>query len=137
MAYPKQLSGGMKLRVGVVQALVVEPEALFMDEPFSGLDALTAQNLRGELLELWLSKRMPTRAIFIVAHNIEEVVLLTDRIIVLNRKPARIRADFEVDLPQPRDRNAKCFLALVDSIYKVLTEPGPSICRPLRKQSPW
>ena len=82
-AYPKELSGGMKQRVGVARALVVEPEVLFMDEPFSALDVLTAETLRGELLELWLGKKIPTRAIFIVTHNIEEAVVLADRIIVL------------------------------------------------------
>ncbi len=82
-AYPKELSGGMKQRVGFARALVVEPEVLFMDEPFSALDVLTAENLRNELLELWISKKMPTSAIFIVTHNIEEAVLLADRVIVL------------------------------------------------------
>ena len=85
-AYPKELSGGMKQRVGFARALVVEPEVLFMDEPFSALDVLTAENLRNELLELWLSKKMPTSAIFIVTHNIEEAVLLADRVIVLAQK---------------------------------------------------
>ncbi len=126
----------MKQRVGVARALVVEPEVLFMDEPFSALDVLTAQNLRGELLELWLSKRMPTRAIFIVTHNIEEAVLLADRIIVLSRNPARLRADFEVELPRPRDRNAKLFLELVDSIYKVLTQPGAEPLPPVAEAKP-
>src|SRR6266540_1294093 len=92
IAYPKELSGGMKQRVGFARALVVEPEVLFMDEPFSALDVLTAENLRGELMELWLNKTMPTRAIFIVTHNIEEAVLLADRVIVLGRNPARMRA---------------------------------------------
>ncbi len=105
-AYPKELSGGMKQRVGFARALVVEPEVLFMDEPFSALDVLTAENLRGELMELWLSKKMPTTAIFIVTHNIEEAVLLADRVIVLGKIPARIRADFDIRLPQPRDRKS-------------------------------
>src|SRR6266481_2921517 len=91
-AYPKELSGGMKQRVGVARALVVEPEVLFMDEPFSALDVLTAETLRGELLELWLDRKIPTRAIFIVTHNIEEAVVLADRIIVLGRNPAHIHA---------------------------------------------
>ena len=86
-AYPKELSGGMKQRVGFARALVVEPEVLFMDEPFSALDVLTAENLRSELLELWAKKTMPTRCVFIVTHNIEEAVLLADRIIVLGRNP--------------------------------------------------
>ncbi len=132
-AYPKELSGGMKQRVGFARALVVEPEVLFMDEPFSALDVLTAENLRGELLELWLSKKIPTRAIFIVTHNIEEAVLLADRILVLGRDPAHIRADFAVDLARPHDRKNRRFLELVDHIYKILTRPesGSAAAPPL------
>ena len=122
-AYPKELSGGMKQRVGFARALVVEPEVLFMDEPFSALDVLTAENLRSELLELWAKKTMPTKAVFIVTHNIEEAVLLADRIIVLGRNPGHIRTDFRVNLTQPRDRKSEPFTQLVDFIYKVLTRP--------------
>jgi NitT/TauT family transport system ATP-binding protein len=122
-AYPKELSGGMKQRVGFARALVVEPEVLFMDEPFSALDVLTAENLRGELMELWLNKKMPTNAIFIVTHNIEEAVMLADRIVVLGRNPARIRSDMNVRLTHPRDRKSPKFVELVDYIYKVMTEP--------------
>ena len=122
-AYPKELSGGMKQRVGVARALVVEPEVLFMDEPFSALDVLTAETLRGELLELWLARKIPTRAIFIVTHNIEEAVVLADRIIVLGRNPAHIHADFTVSIPHPRERKSSEFVELVDSIYRVLTRP--------------
>ena len=122
-AYPKELSGGMRQRVGFARALVVEPEVLFMDEPFSALDVLTAENLRSELLELWSKKTMPTQAVFIVTHNIEEAVLLADRIIVLGRNPGHIRTDFRVGIPQPRDRKAPAFTQLVDYIYKVLTKP--------------
>src|SRR5271167_4803642 len=129
-AYPKELSGGMKQRVGFARALVVEPEVLFMDEPFSALDVLTAENLRSELLELWLSKKMPTTAIFVVTHNIEEAVLLADRVIVLGRNPGRIRSDFEIDIPQYRDRKAPRFLAYVDYIYKALTKPEDSLTLP-------
>jgi NitT/TauT family transport system ATP-binding protein len=122
-AYPKELSGGMKQRVGVARALVVEPEVLFMDEPFSALDVLTAETLRGELLELWLGRKIPTRAIFIVTHNIEEAVVLADRIIVLGRNPAHIHADFSVTMQHPRDHKAPYFVELVDAIYRVLTRP--------------
>ena len=122
-AYPKELSGGMKQRVGFARALAVEPEILFMDEPFSALDVLTAENLRGELMELWQDKKIPTRSIFLVTHNIEEAVLLADRIIVLGRNPARIRADFRVPLAQPRARTSAEFLLYVDYIYKLLTQP--------------
>ena len=121
-AYPKELSGGMKQRVGVARALVVEPEVLFMDEPFSALDVLTAETLRGELMELWLGKKIPTRAIFIVTHNIEEAVILADRIIVLGRNPAHIHAEFGVNMPYPRDRKDVRFTELVDMIYKALTQ---------------
>jgi NitT/TauT family transport system ATP-binding protein len=122
-AYPKELSGGMKQRVGFARALVVEPEVLFMDEPFSALDVLTAENLRSELLELWAKKTMPTRCVFIVTHNIDEAVLLADRIIVLGRNPGHIRTDFRVQMAQPRDRKSATFTQLVDYIYKVLTRP--------------
>jgi NitT/TauT family transport system ATP-binding protein len=122
-AYPKELSGGMKQRVGFARALVVEPEVLFMDEPFSALDVLTAENLRGELLELWLNKKMPTSAIFVVTHNIEEAVMLADRVMVLGRNPARVRSDFNIRLQHPRDRKSARFVELVDYIYKVMTEP--------------
>src|SRR6202165_746254 len=122
-AYPKELSGGMKQRVGFARALAVEPEVLFMDEPFSALDVLTAENLRGELMELWLNKKMPARAIFIVTHNIEEAVMLADRVMVLGRNPARIRSDFNIRLKHPRDRKSPRFVELVDYIYKVMTEP--------------
>jgi len=122
-AYPKELSGGMKQRVGFARALVVEPEVLFMDEPFSALDVLTAENLRSELLELWTNKTMPTKAVFLVTHNIEEAVLLADRIVVLGRNPGHIRTDFRVQLPHPRDRKSEPFTQLVDYIYKVLTRP--------------
>jgi len=122
-AYPKELSGGMRQRVGFARALVVEPEVLFMDEPFSALDVLTAENLRSELLELWQNKTIPTQAIFLVTHNIEEAVLLADRIIVLGRNPGKVRTDFKVTLTHPRDRKAPAFTQLVDYIYKVLTQP--------------
>jgi NitT/TauT family transport system ATP-binding protein len=122
-AFPKELSGGMKQRVGFARALVVEPEVLFMDEPFSALDVLTAENLRSELLQLWLNKKMPTSAIFIVTHNIEEAVMLADRVMVLGRNPARVRSDFNVRLKHPRDRKSARFVELVDYIYKVMTQP--------------
>jgi NitT/TauT family transport system ATP-binding protein len=122
-AYPKELSGGMKQRVGFARALAVEPEILFMDEPFSALDVLTAENLRGELMDLWLEKKIPTRSIFMVTHNIEEAVMLADRVIVLGRNPAKIRADFRISLRQPRERTSAEFLVYVDYIYKLMTQP--------------
>jgi NitT/TauT family transport system ATP-binding protein len=122
-AFPKELSGGMRQRVGFARALVVEPEVLFMDEPFSALDVLTAENLRSELLELWEGKKMPTRAVFIVTHNIEEAVSLADRVIVLGKNPGRIRTDFRIPIARPRDRKDPRFLQIVDHIYRVLTQP--------------
>ena len=129
-AYPKELSGGMKQRVGFARALAVEPEILFMDEPFSALDVLTAENLRRELMELWSEKKIPTRSIFIVTHNIEEAVLLADRIVVLGANPATIRADFSIPLAQPRDRKSASFLLYVDYIYKVMTQPRLELAPP-------
>ena len=135
-AYPKELSGGMKQRVGFARALAVEPEVLFMDEPFSALDVLTAENLRGELLELWLGKRIPTRSIFLVTHNIEEAVLLADRVIVIGRNPARVRADFRLPLTQPRDRKSADFLLYVDYIYKLMTQPELTAAPPTTGAKP-
>jgi NitT/TauT family transport system ATP-binding protein len=129
-AYPKELSGGMKQRVGLARALAVEPEVLFMDEPFSALDVLTAENLRGELIELWLAKKMPTKTIFLVTHNIEEAVSLADRVLVLGRNPAKIRADFRIQSKHPRDRNSAEFILYVDFIYKLLTQPTLDAAHP-------
>src|SRR3984957_17748030 len=113
----------MKQRVGFARALAVEPEVLFMDEPFSALDVLTAENLRGELMELWLAKKIPTRSIFLVTHNIEEAVLLAGRITFLGRNPAKVRADFRVPFPQPRERHSAEFLLYVNDTYKLMTQP--------------
>jgi NitT/TauT family transport system ATP-binding protein len=128
-AYPKELSGGMRQRVGFARALVTNPEVLLMDEPFSALDVLTAENLRGELLEIWERDDIPIEAIVIVTHNIEEAVILADRIVVLGSNPGRIRATLEVVLPYPRDRRSPEFEGLVDTLYRTMTgrdtEPVP------------
>jgi NitT/TauT family transport system ATP-binding protein len=129
-AYPKELSGGMKQRVGFARALAVEPEILFMDEPFSALDVLTAENLRGELLELWRGRKIPTRSIFLVTHNIEEALIVADRVIVLGRNPARVRADFRVSIPHPREHDSPEFVLYADYIYKMLTHPELEARRP-------
>ena len=121
-AYPKELSGGMRQRVGFARALVVEPAALLMDEPFSALDVLTSENLRGELLELWEGHRFPTKTIVMVTHNIEEAVLLADRILVLGTNPGRIRSDMVNPLPRPRRRRTPEFDDLVDQIYRMMTK---------------
>ncbi len=120
-AYPKELSGGMRQRVGFARALSVEPDALLMDEPFSALDVLTAANLRGELTRLWEGHEFPVKAVLIVTHNIEEAVQLADRILVLSSNPGRIRAELPVRLPRPRDRQTPGFEQLVDTVYGILT----------------
>lgn len=120
-AYPKELSGGMKQRVGFARALAVQPKLLCMDEPFSALDFLTAENLRTELTDLWIDKKMPIKSIILVTHGIEEAVLMADRIVILSKKPASIIADIKVNLPYPRNRKSPEFEKLVDNIYKVFT----------------
>jgi NitT/TauT family transport system ATP-binding protein len=120
-AYPKELSGGMRQRVGFARGLAVRPDALLMDEPFSALDVLTAGNLRGELTRLWAGGEFPTKAVLIVTHNIEEAVQLADRILVLSSNPGRIMADLDVPMPRPRDRRDPRFEALVETVYGMLT----------------
>jgi NitT/TauT family transport system ATP-binding protein len=126
-AYPKELSGGMKQRVGFARAFVLNPEVLFMDEPFSALDVLTAENLRGEIDDLWNAGTFPSKSILIVTHNIEEAVYLADRVVILGSKPGRIRGELQVNLPRPHDRNHPRFKALVDYIYSVMTNPDIAV----------
>jgi len=124
-AYPKELSGGMRQRVGFARALVVDPDILLLDEPFSSLDVLTAETLRGDLLDLWDDRRIPTKGIVIVSHNIGEAVEIADRILIFSSDPGRIRAQIPISLPHPRSSESAGFRQIVDQVYTLLTtEPG-------------
>jgi NitT/TauT family transport system ATP-binding protein len=143
-AYPRELSGGMRQKVGFARAMAVEPELLCLDEPFSALDVLSAEALRGELMELWLKKKIPTKAILMVTHNIEEAVLMADRIVIMGKDPGHIVTEIRVTLRQPRQRKDTAFQSLVDKVYAAVagqskpneealgTRPGqPGATRPL------
>ncbi|MFN3361542.1 MAG: nitrate/sulfonate/bicarbonate ABC transporter ATP-binding protein [Pseudanabaenaceae cyanobacterium] len=148
-AYPKELSGGMKQRVGFARAFVLEPQVLFMDEPFSALDVLTSENLRGEIDDLWNAGMFPSKSILIVTHNIEEAVFLADRVVILGANPGRVRGELTIDLPRPHDRTHPRFKELVDYIYQVMTNPeievvgrepslvGAAVTPPVEISSPW
>jgi NitT/TauT family transport system ATP-binding protein len=119
-AYPRELSGGMRQKVGFARAMAVEPELLCLDEPFSALDVLSAESLRGELLELWLNGKIPTQAILMVSHNIEEAVFMADRLVIMDKDPGRLIANLKIDLPHPRQRKSQAFIDLVDRVYGLL-----------------
>jgi len=120
-AYPRELSGGMRQRVGFARAVVVHPNILLMDEPFSALDVLTAENLRTDLIDLWTNRKLPIKGILLVTHNIEEAVLMCDRVLLFSSTPARISADIAINLPQPRERTSPQFEDYVDRIYVEMT----------------
>ncbi|HET6236035.1 MAG TPA: nitrate/sulfonate/bicarbonate ABC transporter ATP-binding protein [Acetobacteraceae bacterium] len=126
-AYPKELSGGMRQRVGLARALVVHPDLLLMDEPFSALDVLTAETLRTDLIDLWSDGKLPVKAVLMVTHNIEEAVLMCDRILVFSANPGRVASELRVPFPHPRNRLDPAFLQIVDDIYGLMTRrPVPS-----------
>jgi len=124
-AYPRELSGGMRQRVGFARAIVVHPAILLLDEPFSALDVLTAETLRSDFLDLWSDGRLPIQGMMLVTHNIEEAVAMCDRIVLFASDPGRIAATFPVELPQPRDRLDPSFRDLVERIYAELTARAP------------
>ena len=136
-AYPKELSGGMRQRVGLARALVVHPDLLLMDEPFSALDVLTADTLRTDLIDLWSEGKLPVKSVLMVTHNIEEAVLMCDRILVFSANPGRVANELPVPFPHPRDRLAPAFRQLVDDIYGLMTRrPVPERARPVAPVSP-
>jgi NitT/TauT family transport system ATP-binding protein len=119
-AYPRELSGGMRQKVGFARAMAVEPELLCLDEPFSALDVLSAEALRGELMELWLGGQLPTKAVLMVSHNIEEAVSMADRVIVMGKEPGHIVAEIPIELPHPRTRKEAGFETFIDRIYATI-----------------
>ncbi|MFZ6801296.1 nitrate/sulfonate/bicarbonate ABC transporter ATP-binding protein [Undibacterium sp. Di24W] len=120
-ALPRELSGGMKQRVGIARALVTNPDVLLMDEAFSALDVLTGETLRNDMLELWREAKVSTKGILVVSHNIEEAVMMADRVIILGNDPGRVRCEIKVDLPRPRDVDSLEVRALIDEIYGLMT----------------
>ncbi len=124
-AYPKELSGGMRQRVGLARALVVHPDLLLMDEPFSALDVLTAETLRTDLIDLWVDGKLPVKSVLMVTHNIEEAVLMCDRILVFSSNPGRVAHELKVPFPHPRNRLDADFRQMVDDIYGIMTRRKP------------
>jgi len=135
-ALPRELSGGMRQRVGIARALVVEPEVLLMDEAFSALDVLTGERLREEILDLWTRREMPTKAILVVSHNIEEAVLMADRVLIFASDPGRVRFQLAVQLPRPRDPDSREVRELVDEVYALMTAGAARPGRPAEEPAP-
>ena len=135
-AYPKEMSGGMRQRVGLARALVVHPDLLLMDEPFSALDVLTAETLRTDLIDLWSEKRLPVKSILMVTHNIEEAVLMCDRILVFSSNPGRVASELKVPFAHPRERLAPDFRQMVDDIYALMTRRPVEHPKPQGKGAP-
>lgn len=143
-AYPRELSGGMKQRVGIARALSVDPEILLMDEPFSQVDALTAESLRAEVIDLWSAKERDPSSIVMVSHDIKEVVFMADRVVLLSASPGRVLRVIENTLPRPRDYRSPAFLRLVDQLHELITghempdvpEPPPMAFHPLPAATP-
>jgi NitT/TauT family transport system ATP-binding protein len=120
-AYPRELSGGMRQRVGFARALVVHPNILLMDEPFSALDVLTAETLRNDFLDLWGEGQLPIKAVLLVTHNIEEAVQMCDRLLIFSSNPGRVGSEIPIDLPQPRHTQDPRFRALIERVYVEMT----------------
>jgi NitT/TauT family transport system ATP-binding protein len=126
-AYPRELSGGMQQRVGFARAFVVRPRLLLLDEPFSALDVLTAENLRGEITDLWEAGSFPAEGVLLVTHNIEEAILLADRVVILGSNPGRVRGEIRIGLSRPRQRLSPAFRAMADHIYTLMTNPETTV----------
>ncbi len=135
-AYPKEMSGGMRQRVGLARALVVHPDLLLMDEPFSALDVLTAETLRTDLIDLWMEDKLPVKSVLMVTHNIEEAVLMCDRILVFSSNPGRVAQELLVPFPHPRNRHDAAFRKFVDDIYALMTRRATSVPAPAQPGAP-